>query len=146
MYAAGSIPPLRPVFLNLEHPRPIFVHNSCLLLCVCHGSRKQSPHHSQHPIEMAPVIGVNLHALENGGNQGAEHHDSPILPWRSHQHGFESNCDSADDQENIGNAAQPSVRRKRVDVDVVRILPEDFIKLDRTENRGRSSKSGMLLS
>jgi len=29
-----------------------------------------SPTYSQHPVEMAPVIRVNLHALEDGGDEG----------------------------------------------------------------------------
>jgi len=59
-------------------------------------------------------------------------HDGPILPRRPHEDCLEANRDRADHQQEY--EMPPSQHRSEgVDVDVVRILPEDFMKIERAE-------------
>src|SRR5436190_384146 len=99
-----------------------------------HGGGEQAPHQPKKPIKMPPMFGVDLYALEDGGYERTKNNNGIVLPRGSHQDGFESNQDCACNQQQIGNPSKPAERRKRIDVYIVRVLPEYDTEISRPKS------------
>ncbi len=91
---------------------------------------------------MAPVLQVDLDSLQQHDNQGAVDGDRMMLPWRSHPDGPPARPECRDDQCQKGEAAEPAIGGKGVEIDIVRILAIDIAKLQRLQPLRRGEQAG----
>ncbi len=74
---------------------------------------------------MPPMIGIDLNALENRGEQPAEHGDgsSAATAFCDMTDRKPSN-DGADDQQDVAESPSPAIGREGIDIDIVRVGAE----------------------
>src|SRR5258708_36609708 len=87
---------------------------------------------------MAPMIGVDLKALHDLGEQTGPDRDRLRLERRTLEHQAPAEIDHRQSESREGQAANPPIRGEGVDINVVRILAMEMVaKLERAEAERR---------